>query len=59
MNAKLKQVPIIGAAVFSFWAGLYAAATLPETEVMPMLALFGAAVVCAFVAAAIHMGGER
>lgn len=59
MREKLKQVPIVGAVVFGFWATLYAAAMLPETEVGPLLYLAGVALGCAFVAAAIRMGGER
>ena len=59
MNAKLKQIPAVTATVFMFWGVLYASATAAEAEALPMMALFGAGLVCAFVALAVRMGEPR
>ena len=59
MNAKLRSIPAIAADVFLFWGIVYATATANEAEALPLLALFGAALVCAFVAWAVRMGDNR
>jgi len=45
MNAKLRSIPAIAADVFLFWGIVYATATANEAEALPLLALFGAALV--------------